>query len=486
MRISFNQVPAASRVPFFFVEFDASRAGGTDVPFRSLLVGQKIAAGRAAEEALVRLADVDQAVTEFGRGSQLHRMAAAFRRQNPLGELYAIAAASSGATAAQTATVTIGAAASGSGTLALYVGGNRVAVPVKSGDDVNTVASAIKAQVDADPDLPVTATVSNAIVTLTNRTEGVSNVVEIKENLLIDDATPPGVEVTIADGTAAAGDADPAGALTAVAAEAFDIVAMPGYPAATVTATVAELAERWDAASQVDGLAIMSYRGADGTQAQATTYGDTLNSPYLCVADGGGIPNPDHEIAAALAGAVSRAAEIDPARPFQTLPLRGVLGRATERTLTERNNLLKDGISTIVRDAGGVVRIERLITTYQTNPQGGADTAYLNANTPLTLSYIRRDFRQYIQAKYPRHKLADDGTRIGPGQAVITPKVGRAEAVARFRQWEERGLVEGAEQFKEDLVVERNADDRDRLDWLMSPDLVNQFRVGGAKIAFIL
>ena len=69
---------------------------------------------------------------------------------------------------------------------------------------------------------------------------------------------------------------------------------------------------------------------------------------------------------------------------------------------------------------------------------------------------------------------------------MITPRLGRAEALARYRTWETRGLVEGAEAFRAGLICERNAQDRNRLDWLMTPDLVNQFRVGGAKIQFVL
>ena len=76
------------------------------------------------------------------------------------------------------------------------------------------------------------------------------------------------------------------------------------------------------------------------------------------------------------------------------------------------------------------------------------DISYLDVNTPLTLAYLRYDFRNYILRKHPRHKLANDGTRYGAGQAVITPKVGKAEAIARFRVWEEQGLVENIDQFR--------------------------------------
>jgi phage tail sheath gpL-like len=104
----------------------------------------------------------------------------------------------------------------------------------------------------------------------------------------------------------------------------------------------------------------------------------------------------------------------------------------------------------------------------------------------LTLLYLRFTFRNRLLGRYPRHKLASDGTRFGAGQAVITPKIGKAEAVAWFRDMEELGLVENFDQFKTDLVVERNVADPNRLDFLLPPDLINGFIVGAANIQFRL
>ena len=306
-------------------------------------------------------------------------------------------------------------------------------------------------------------------------------------------AVEPGIPTPIAN-AAAAGAAFGRGsllhgmALAAIGDEQYNVIAVPWTAAGEIAKLEAELAERWGPTQQIDGVGIAAYKGAGGTQAQATTYGNARNSPHVSVMDAGGSSTPTWAWAAAIAGAVSASATGDPARPFQTLPLNGVMPAAIgdRRTFAERNTLLFDGISTHTVDRGGTVRIERLVTTYQTTASGVPDTAFLDLNTPLTLSHLRADFRNTILRKYPRHKLADDGTRIGPGQAVVTPSVGRAEAIALFRRWEERGLVEGADQFKADLVVERDAQDRNRLNWLMAPDVINQFRVGGAKISFLL
>ena len=46
--------------------------------------------------------------------------------------------------------------------------------------------------------------------------------------------------------------------------------------------------------------------------------------------------------------------------------------------------------------------------------------------------------------------------------------------------------MEGLEAFKESLVVERNSGDVNRLDFLLRPNLMNQFRIGATLIRFIL
>jgi phage tail sheath gpL-like len=197
---------------------------------------------------------------------------------------------------------------------------------------------------------------------------------------------------------------------------------------------------------------------------------------------------PPMEFAAEVAGIVARYGADDPARPFQTLAMSRAIPPAETDLfdLTERNLLLFDGISTTRAGAGGVVQLDRIITTYQVSASGAADTAYLDATTMLTLLYLRYSWRVRMQTRYPRHKLANDGTRFGAGQAVITPKIGKGESLAWFRQMESLGLVEGFEQFKADLVVERSTTDPNRLNFLLSPDLINQLIVTAAKISFRL
>ena len=138
--------------------------------------------------------------------------------------------------------------------------------------------------------------------------------------------------------------------------------------------------------------------------------------------------------------------------------------------------LLNNGIATLYVE-GGYVRIERAITTYQTNKFGDADNSYLDSETLFTLAEIVTRLKTAITSKYPRHKLADDGTRYGPGQAIVTPNVIRSELIAQYAAMERDGLVENADLFAKYLIVERNASDPNRVDVLLPPDVVNQLRV---------
>jgi phage tail sheath gpL-like len=132
------------------------------------------------------------------------------------------------------------------------------------------------------------------------------------------------------------------------------------------------------------------------------------------------------------------------------------------------------------------MRVERAITTYQTNAFGDPDNSYLDSETMHTIAYVIRDLRTRITSKYPRHKLASDGTRFGAGQAVVTPSVIRAELIAAYRKLERKAIVENAELFAENLIVERDEDDPNRLNVLFPPDLVNQLRVFALQNQFRL
>lgn len=494
MTISFNEISPTTRVPLVAVEINNANAtqGPALLAYRVLLLGQKMSAGTATADTLYRVTTADQVATLAGRGSMLHRQALAFFKNNSSTETWIGVLADDGAGVAATGTLTFTGPATAAGTLALYVAGVRVSVGVASGTTAASLASDVAAAINANANLPVTAAVGGAgsthIVTWTAKNKGAcGNGINVRVNYRDGESTPAGVGVTIADPTNGATNPGLDGIIPAMGDTWFHIIAHPYADDTSLDALEVELADRFSAGRMIDAVAITSDSGSQGSLA---TLGSARNSPHsIIVAQPGENPlTPPGEYAAAVAGAVALAAQADPARPFQTLTVQGVLPpvEADSFTRSERNLLLFDGIATTVTGPGGVVQLERIITTYQTNAAGEDDVSYLSAETLFTLMYLRYSFRARWTSRYPRHKLADDGARVGAGQAVVTPSIGKAEAFSWFRDMEELGLAENFEAFKAGLVVERNATNRNRLDFLLTPDLINQLVGVATRLDFVL
>lgn len=491
MTVSMNSIVSNIRTNTHHVEFDASRAvqGALLKPSKALIMGIRLTAGTVAELDPRRILSGDQADAYFGVGSQLAEMCRAWKYANPSTEVWACGInALSGGTAG-TKTLTITASAALAGTIHLYiVGKHYVPIAVAAGTAQNDIATAMDTAIKAHPNyarMPFTSSVATNVVTLTMKWKGV-DVGDVRVNYNTSDQLPSGVSIAVAAAVAGAGNPDVSSILTAIGDVAwYDTIVMPWTDSTNLGLLETELAARWGGMQQIDGQAFSAVSGSHGT---ATSLGSARNSPHSTIMGANTSPTPPW-IWAAVTGAVD-AAEPDPARPRQTLPLPGVLPAATTALWgqSDRNLLLFDGISTHVVDQSGNVTIERLITTYQTNAQGVPDVAYLDIETPRTLSAIRYDLRSSVSLRYPRHKKGRDGVALPPGQPILTPSGLKAHAISRFDIWVSRGWVDGASkaQFVEELILDDDSSDVNRYVAQLGPDLMNQFRGLSAQIQFIL
>lgn len=487
MAISFDGVPNALRTPFVAIEFDASNSAGsrtTVQAYKGLLMGQKLSSGSAVAGVPVRISSEEQAASSFGAGSMLHAMAKAWFANNTFTEVYAVALADDSAGIASTGTLTVTGPATTTGTVYLYVGGHKLKIAVASGATAAQIADAIADAVNDSALVPVTATVLGGVVTLTAKHKGAfGNELDVRLNYNAGEALPGGVQIAVVALSGGANNPEIDPVFAAIGDEHFNVFAMPYTDAENLATLKTKMDERFGPMKQLDGVA---FAAKSGTLGSLQVLGGSLNTQHLSVMGCRKVPTATYEVAAAIAGLVAFYAPIDPARPFQTLPIKGLMAPALQDRFTqaERNSLLFDGISTFVIGSDGEAKVERLITTYQLSPAGAETDAYLDVETLFTLSYLRYDLRNFVLAKYPRHKLASDGTRFGAGQQIVTPRLLKAELLTRFRAWEEMGLVENFDQFKKDLIVERNAQDPNRLDVLLPPDLINQLRVTSVKVQF--
>lgn len=482
MTISFNNIPANVRTPLFFAEFDSSKAGYFVQQNRTLLIGHKLAGASAVDNVPVLVSTTDQARAIFGVGSMLARMHEVYRGGDSFGEVWCVPIpAPAGAAAAGTIAYT-GPATAG-GTVSLYIGAQRVQAAVAAGDTATAVAAAVAAAISADSTLPVTATAATGTVTLTARHVGLlGNDIKVQHNyrgVSGGEALPAGVGATITALSGGSGSPTLTTAFANMGDEEYDFIVHPFSDSATLDAFKALMNDttgRWSWNRQIYGHV---YGAQRGTFSALQAVGVSRNDQH-CTLEGmePGIPNTVWDFVAAHGARNAVFINVDPARPVQTGELVGILpAPAVGRFIqTERQTLLSSGIATSYT-ASGTVRIERAITTYQRNQWGQADPSYLDSETLHTLAYIMRKLRSRITTKYPRHKLADDGTRFGAGQAIVTPSVIRGELAAAYAEMEEAGITENSKAFNANLIVERNAEDPNRLDVLLPPDLVNQLRV---------
>lgn len=490
MTIGFNTIPGPGslRKPGVYSEIDNSQAvsGPQSVTYRRLLIGQKLTAGAAVANTLIRITSAPQADAQFGAGSMLAGMVRAALAIDTYTELLVLPLADNVAGVAATGTIIFTGPATASGTIELMIAGRRVSVGVIAGDTATAIGAAAAAAITAAADMPVTAAAVTGTITLTSRHKGeAGNSLEARVNYYSGQVLPAGVGVSVTAFTNGAGNPALGTALAALGDEWLHTWAVPYTDAASLASIKTELSSRFAWNREIEAHAFAAVRGTQGT---IGTVGDSHNSQHLTLVMANDEPMPAYEKAAETMAIAAYYAAIDPARPIQNLAYAWCLPPAAADRFTneERNLLLFDGIATSKVANDGTMLVERLITTYKTNTAGAPDISYLDSETLFTLMFIRHDWRDYITRKYPRHKLADNGTRYGIGQAVVTPNVMKAEAIAKFREWEELGLVENIDDFKANLVAERNASDPNRLDMLLPPDLVNQLRIVANKIQFRL
>jgi len=445
----------------------------------------------------------------FGRGSELSAMFRAYFANNWANEVWALPVLASSASVHATGTITVATAPTDAGTISLYIGGYNVQVNVAASDSVNTIATAIANAINDDdiffpgflggesPSLPVSVPVmpTGAVVNLVTKWGGIGG-----NDILIGDSywgkvggemLPPGVTLNYSNpipsvpnfGQLSGGVGQPnfSNAISNLGETDFEYIGMPYTDSTSLLAFETEWGftddGRWGWRRQLYGTI---YSAKRGTYSNLVTFGLTRNGKMVSIlALEPSMPSPGYEITAAYVSKAARALTNDPARPLQTLHLETMLPAPYHQrwNLLELQTFSMSGLATQRTLSDNVPMISRETTTYQLNTYGYPDDAFELITTLATLAKLIRNQRYWITTKFPRHKLADDGTRFGAGQAIVTPSIIKAELVAEYQIDEFNGLVENTAAYKAHLIVERDPNDPNRVNVLYPPDLVNQLRI---------
>lgn len=488
--LTFNTIPIDIRTGGQFLEIDNSKALGGNLiaqARRVLFIGNKLAAGTAAAATLHRINNPAEAATLFGRGSVLHEMLRGARQVNKQTDMWAIGLDDLLAGVKATKTVTFTGPATGAGVLALRINGELLQVGVSSGDTATNIAANAVAAVNAFLDGPMTAANADGVMTLTARHKGVfGNDIDVRVNYQADEVLPAGITVAVAAGVAGAGNPDVADALAAIINQNYYTIITCYSDITNLDKIKVELAARFGGMDMRTGHLFV---GKSGTHSDLTSFGSARNNVHETILGVKSPPQGAYNWAARMAAVIEFNGAIDPALPFRTLEVPGLLAPAEADRFPrspERELLLRDGISTFDVAQDGTVLIETVVTSYQTNPQGIDDVSYLMLNTKWTADFMRFSFRVDQALAWPRHKLADDGTNFDEGQRVATPRLIKSVFVATARKLEKVGILEDFETFKKDVRVVRSIADRNRVNAIIPANCVNQFNVLAGAVQFIL
>lgn len=498
MPVQFQNIPSNLRVPLFYAEVNAGQSPYSG-PSRTLLIGQKTAAGSASANVPVILSGDPQPL--MGSGSMLSEMAIWARQNNPFGEIWMLPLADPTGTA-QTHTVTVAAGIAGnSGAVSVYIGGEKVQIGVATTDTTANIASNLSAAINLgyykfgrSLAFPVIATVATNVVTLTARNVGTLPAKQSIVTNLVGDEGPLQQYLTVAAATAGTGVPTLGAALAALGDQEFDYICSPYADTTSLDAMkdfLGATSGRWSPIQQIYGhhLTVMF-----DTYANLAAFGTGRNDPNCSILGVVDSPSSPWRWAAAygsrIAGDKNLGGEVDQAYrisvPVQTLDLVGIRppqSRVNWFNITQRNTLYQDGIAGFKVQSDGTVTLDRCVTTYQLNSYGQPDITWLDIETRLQMVYFVRYMRQRITQKYGRCALADDNPTGQPG--IVTAKILKAECIHVYSELEAGGLVENSDAFAKALVVERSTDPN-RVNAYLPVDTVNQFRVFAANATTFL
>ena len=146
-------------------------------------------------------------------------------------------------------------------------------------------------------------------------------------------------------------------------------------------------------------------------------------------------------------------------------------------SISDRNVLLWDGMSTFTVAADNTVQLDNIITTYQKNASGVPDDSMLEVEAMYNAAYILRQLRADVTTKFARMKLVDDDTRVWPGTNTVNPKTIKAAQIAKYKEMESNGFAQKSGDFAKNIVVQKNSQNPNRVDVLYPAILMNQLRV---------
>lgn len=234
-----------------------------------------------------------------------------------------------------------------------------------------------------------------------------------------------------------------------------------------------ELESRWGPVRQIDGHLFVAKKGEVNDLKEIPNALGQLKHVTILAASNS---ETDEAVWAASLAALNAKYATKPYLPYHGLSFPSFITPGKPYSLTDRDILLKSGISTHIVE-GSIVKIDRLVTLYN------KDSSYRDLNKKQILSYIRYDIAAFLKKMFPRHALSADETQADGD--VVTPKSVRDLIISRHLLLKRTKYVQDPENIFKNLVkVEIDPKDSEALKLFIPVHLMGQLRRTVTTIAF--
>ena len=487
MAIAFTQIPAGLLVPGQYQEIDNSLAGETGDIKTALIVGVKTKTGKAQAGVPVNVVSASQAAEACGFGSPAAIMAASFLAINKTERLYVLPVDEPAAGTAWKREFSVEAANAGDGSVMLSINGRGVWATVTAGLTADKIAAAIVAACNGLENNPIEAAVDsaeNTKITFSSIYKGAAgnkNTLEVK-------SLAAGVTVKAGTKTDGTGVADLSNLPEMLGAKRWNYIVYDFDDEASIKILAEELESRYSATRQIGGRAFVALSGKVGSATEAGSIlaqAAKINSPHICLIPRGEAVSLPCEWAARFAAAACRVLADDPSANTYDTRVKGLYA-LSEYDFDTRQKLLETGVATWRVDPTGNVLIERLVTSYTENTDGGRDTSYLDIQVVETVDAVRTYINAEAKKRFKTWKLASTDENFGAGAKVMTPGIWRSFLADVYQTVfiGQKNWCQDFESYKASILVEVKAGNKTRLEYRHQPVLIGQFLVGAGLNQF--
>lgn len=473
--IQFDTVRNDIRVPGRYIEFNTRTAvrGLPANPQKMLLIAPMLPTGRQPALAPVQLFSDADAANLFGEGSWAHYCVKQAFTNNPYLDLTIIGVndAEQSIAAKASIAITIADPGANSGILTINIGGTECQLTVNNGDTNAEVYNRLANIINQVNTLATAEVVSDKIQLTAKNKGSIGNEITLSASFNTDTSSASSVVLDIKPFEGGQLNPDISAALQRVAGKHYQIICN----AFTDSLNAKKLSDHIDLVSNaIEKRGCIGVMGWRGTLSTGTTFANNINSGRITVAWYKNAVEGNAIIAAGYAAVI--ASETDPARPLNTLEIKGlsITSDASWPLFAEFNSALYNGLSPL-HIVSNRVQIMRAVSTYVKNATGTDDPALLDITTIRTLDYVRDAINQRIALRFPREKLSER-----------TPLKVRSEILDVLNQCESAEILEQVMENKEKLIVQRNPSDPNRLDAVIPADVVNGLHVLAARVDLYL